>query len=184
MEAVFRWLNISGSARNQQEPVETGSWIRSPDFWYFSAGSGWKRWVSWGFSLEIHWIRLPESSCWVFINFHYQEWILKMYWMMEYKYYYFYWKKILYWFVRYVIFKYASLVISDRQTFFREKYLFAQIVSSKKIQSISIDDSRPHMYSVPLFFGIQLCFVRVHIRSLYSWLISEKFSILLKNNVQ
>ncbi len=31
IEAVFRWPDLSGFARNQQEPVKTGSRIRSPD---------------------------------------------------------------------------------------------------------------------------------------------------------
>ncbi len=42
MGAVFRWTDLSGSAWNQQEPVKTGSWIRSPDlrtgFLAFSGG--------------------------------------------------------------------------------------------------------------------------------------------------
>ncbi len=71
MEAVFRWTDpVTGFIRFRPKPVKTGSWIRSPDpCTGFLAFSGWKRWVSWGFSPEIHGILLQESSFWVFCIF-------------------------------------------------------------------------------------------------------------------
>jgi hypothetical protein len=57
-----------GAYRSLSKPA-AGSLHRilAPDFRHFQTGSGRKRWVSWGFSPEIHGILRQELSSWVCI---------------------------------------------------------------------------------------------------------------------